>query len=219
MRSEYGPDQGHRVTDEGNVSTVPIAGKEGSSISRRRILQNAAAAAVGIVVARVGTSLPALADGTNVSKDDPHDLTILRFSRMAGIQKPFVGNGGVFAFRGIQGGGAPWVISAAKGSLTSDGHVVVRVRGLVLDPAATPAPSGGTNPLPSFMAIVSGLSTDSLQPINLTTPLFPASKAGDADIEATLTLPHPFFAPIIFVTSPLLGTPPMPRWLAVTGGM
>jgi len=117
----------------------------------------------------------------------------------------------------VHGGGAPWIISEGTGSLRSDGHLKVRVRGLVLDPAFVPAPNGGTNPIPFFMAIVSGFSSDQLNPVNLMTPLFPASNAGDTDIEATLTLPHPFYAPIVFVTSLPLGTPAAPRWFAVTG--
>ncbi len=80
-----------------------------------------------------------------------------------------------------------------------------------------PLPNGGTNPIPFFMAIVSGFSTDLANPVNLPTPLFPASTAGDADIAAMLTLPDPFYAPIVFVTSLPLGTPAAPRWFAVTG--
>ncbi len=49
------------------------------------------------------------------------------------------------------------------------------------------------------------------------TPQFPASLEGDADIEAMLTLPHPFYAPIVFVASLPIGTPAAPRWFAVTG--
>jgi hypothetical protein len=67
------------------------------------------------------------------------------------------------------------------------------------------------------MAIVSGFSADPVNPVNLQTPLFPASTAGDADIEALLALPHPFYAPIVFVTSLPLGAPAAPRWFAVTG--
>jgi hypothetical protein len=64
---------------------------------------------------------------------------------------------------------------------------------------------------------VSGFSTDLSNPVNLTTGTFPASKSGNADIITTLALPKPFFAPIIFVASLLIGSPPAPRWFAVTG--
>ena len=89
--------------------------------------------------------------------------------------------------------------------------------GLVLDPAFVPAPNGGTNPIPSFVAIVSGFSTDLSNPVNLTTGHFPASKSGNADVSATLALPKPFLAPIIFVASLPIGNPAAPRWFAVTG--
>jgi hypothetical protein len=201
--------------DQANDSKVTMVDEKGGLLSRRRVLQSAAVATVGLAIGRAGTPRVAWADGGGGIEDD--ESTILRFSTMAGIQKPFLGAASVSAFRGLQGGGAPWVVSRATGSLTSEGHLVVRVRGLVLDPAAVPAPAGGTNPLPSFMAIVSGFSTDPAQPVNLLPPLFPASPAGDADIEARLILPHPFFAPVVFVTSLPLGTPPAPRWLAVTG--
>jgi hypothetical protein len=184
--------------------------------SRRHILQGVAVAAAGIAVGglRLGHPLTAWADDKGHHEEEH---TILRFATMAGIQKPFLGDAGLSAFRGIHGGGAPWVLREGKGVLTAEGHLRVRVRGLVLDPASVPAPAGGTNPVPSFMAIVSGFSTDPSNPVNLATGLFPASTAGDADIEARLSLPHPFFAPLIFVTSLPLGMPAFPRWFAVAG--
>jgi hypothetical protein len=185
--------------------------------SRRHILQGVAVAAAGIAVGGLGHPLTAWADDDGPHEEEHAASTILRFAAMAGIQKPFLGDAGLSAFRGIHGGGAPWVLRKGKGVLTAEGHLRVRVRGLVLDPASVPAPAGGTNPVPSFMAIVSGFSTDPSNPVNLATGLFPASTAGDADIEATLSLPHPFFAPLIFVTSLPLGMPAFPRWFAVTG--
>jgi hypothetical protein len=179
--------------------------------ARRRVLQGAAVAAASVAAGALGAPGVILADG------DQEDATILEFSTMAGIQKPFLGDAGLGAFRGVHGGGAPWVLSRAHGSLTADGQLEVEVEGLVLDPRFVPPPNGGTNPIPFFMAIVSGFSTDPVNPVNLSTGLFPASKAGDAEITATLSLPHPFYAPIIFVTSLPIGTPPNPRWFAVTG--
>jgi hypothetical protein len=181
--------------------------------SRRSVLGGAVVAAAGFATSTFGTPLTALADDNS----EPETSTILHFSTLAGIQRPFLGDAGLAVFRGVHGGGAPWILSAGNGTLTSDGHLNVRVRGLVLDPASVPAPLGGTNPIPFFMAIVSGFSTDLVNPVNLATSLFPASKTGDANIEATLTLPHPFFAPIVFVTSLPIGTPAAPRWFAVTG--
>src|SRR5256886_7439899 len=34
--------------------------------------------------------------------------------------------------RGVVGGGLPWILTAGTGSLKRDGHLMVRVRGLVL---------------------------------------------------------------------------------------
>ena len=205
------------MVDQTKVSTARFTGPAAFLASRRRVLQGAAAVAAGIAVGRLGNVQTALADDNGQGNDEREALPVVRFSTMAGIQKPFLGDAGLAAFRGVHGGGAPWVISEGRGTLTSDGHLKVRVRGLVLDPASVPAPNGGTNPVPFFMAIVSGFSTDPINPVNLATGLFPASKAGDSDIEAELSLPHPFFAPIIFVTSLPLGTPASPRWFAVTG--
>jgi len=143
--------------------------------------------------------------------------TILTFETMVGVSGPYVGAAN--PIRGISGGGLPWVISGGGGALDAHGHLVVHVRGLVLGPTAPPA-IAGTNPLPFFRAIVSCLSigaggTPSI--VNLETGDFPATSTGDAEIEATLALPNPCLAPIIFVTSAPLGAPPAPRWLAVTG--
>lgn len=199
--------------DLANVSKT--ASKEEGRLltSRRSVLTGAAVAAAGLAIGPLITPLTAQAD------DNPEQevSTILHFSTLAGIHPPFLGDAGLAAFRGVHGGGAPWILREGHGTLTSDGQLSVQVRGLVLDPAAVPAPLGGTNPIPFFMAIVSGFSKDPVNPVNLATSLFPASKAGDATIEATLVLPHPFFAPIVFVASLPIGTPAAPRWFAVTG--
>ena len=46
---------------------------------------------------------------------------------------------------------------------------------------------------------------------NVSTGTFPATTTGDSKIEATVSLPDPCFAPIVFVTSPT------GSWFAVTG--
>jgi hypothetical protein len=51
--------------------------------------------------------------------------------------------------------------------------------------------------------------------VNLATAPVPASSDGDATIKATVELPDPCVAPIVFVTS---GTGPAPgNWFAATG--
>jgi len=107
------------------------------------------------------------------------------------------------------------MIDGGSGSLSRDGHLVVRVRDLVLaNRAPVPAALRGTNPIPQFKAIVScqtiganGTATVT----NVSTAGFPASKEGDSLIRATVQLPHPCIAPIVFVTSP------GGAWFAATG--
>jgi hypothetical protein len=139
--------------------------------------------------------------------------TILKFDTMTPVTGPYVGTAN--PIRGIPGGGLPWIIKSASGSLTSDGHLVVKVRRLVLAKQAPVPPAlQGTNPLPDFQAIVSCQSigaSDSATIANVTTADFTASLAGDSTIHARVNLPHPCIAPIVFVTGPGI-------WLAATGG-
>lgn len=133
--------------------------------------------------------------------------TILEFDTMVGVTGPFVGTAN--PIRGINGGGLPWVIANGNGELQANGQLEVDVRGLVL--AAGPA--AGTNPVTNFKAIVSCLSVSNGNPttVNVSTGLFPASRTGNAHIEAKLALPSPCLAPIVFVTSPT------GAWFATTG--
>jgi len=92
----------------------------------------------------------------------------------------------------------------------------VHVRGLVLaDQDPVPPALQGTNPVPGFEAIVSCQTisaTGAATLTNLSTAAFPASAAGNSDINATVSLPHPCIAPIVFVGSSTFG------WFAATGG-
>jgi hypothetical protein len=85
---------------------------------------------------------------------------------------------------------------------------------VILDDPSVPEDLRGINPVPSFKAVVSCLSmSNATTPttVNLSTGLFPATRTGDARIHATLDLPDPCIAPIVFVTSPT------DAWFAVTG--
>lgn len=137
---------------------------------------------------------------------------VLEFETMAAVVGPFVGT--TNPIRGVNGGGLPWQIEQGQGELSSDGKLEVQVEGLVLlNAAPVPVSLRGTNPVPSFRAIVSCLtiSGGSATTANVATGTFPATTTGDSEIEATVSLPSPCFAPIIFVTSP--GN----MWFAVTG--
>src|SRR5436190_8202461 len=114
---------------------------------------------------------------------------VLDFDTMAPVTGPFVGSAN--PIRDINGGGLPWKIDSAKGTLTSGGAVDVRVRGLVL--------LDGENPAPFFQAIVSCLSIDGDQvvTVNAATDPFPASTSGDSRIKDSVELPNPCVAPIV----------------------
>lgn len=143
---------------------------------------------------------------------NPQDK-VLDFDVMAGVTAPFTGTAN--PIRGVPGGGLPWELDRGKGVLRANGQLDIDVRGLVLarrDPV--PPDRQGTNPVASFRAIVSCVSFDSMLAktiVNMSTDNFPASPEGNARIRATVELPKPCFAPIVFVTSPT------GSWFAVTG--
>ena len=60
----------------------------------------------------------------------PGPATVLKFSTMTPVTGPYVGTAN--PVRGVAGGGLPWILTAGTGSLKHDGHLLVRVRGLVL---------------------------------------------------------------------------------------
>jgi hypothetical protein len=165
-------------------------------------------ATIGAVVAGLVSVLGVTASATA----DPG--TIVKFDSMTPVTGPYVGAAN--PIRGVPGGGLPWMITSATGSLKSDGHLIVQVRGLVLaDQDPVPPALQGTNPVPDFRAIVSCQSIgagDTATVSNVSTDPFPASGAGNSTIKATVSLPHPCIAPIVFVTSP------GGAWFAATGG-
>jgi len=172
-------------------------------MSKMRWLLTALTAALAVLLPALAISSPAGADPG----------TVLKFDTMAPVTGPYVG--GDHPIRTVPGGGLPWMITAGTGMLKSDGRVLVHVRGLVLaDQAPVPPAFQGTNPVPDFRAIVSCQSTgaDGTATVaNVSTAPFPASPTGNADINATVSLPSPCIAPIVFVTSP------GGAWFAATG--
>lgn len=134
------------------------------------------------------------------------DPVVLNFGTMVGNSGPFIGDRN--PIRGIPAGGAAWIVlGETVGQLMQCGQLNVQVRGLVLV-------STRMNPSPNFRAIVSCLSIGDdgeVATVNILTDNFPADTDGNSDIDATVKLPDPCFAPIIFVTS---GTG---AWFATTG--
>ncbi len=147
-------------------------------------------------------------------------FTLMEFNIMHGVPRPYTGSAN--PVRNLNGGGLPWVLTAANGELKGSGHLEIQVKGLVLDPTDPTVISrglAGVNPFASFVAIVScqtvvnGLA----EVVNVASPAFPASTGlatsggGNASFEGTLALPSPCLAPIVFVG------PNSATWFAVTG--
>jgi hypothetical protein len=158
----------------------------------------------------VAISLIGLAFSGSFTPAKADDSLILQFNSMAGIPQAFTGTQA--PIRGINGGGLPWVLTSANGRLLSSGLLVINIKGLVL----AAGPNAGSNPIASFRATVSCL-TDTGGFENVASDLFPAttgpalSGGGNSNIHATLSLPQPCIAPIVFVTSP------GGAWFAATG--
>jgi hypothetical protein len=139
--------------------------------------------------------------------------TILDFHAMAPVTGAFVGT--TNPIRNVPGGGAPWSLVHADGTLRSDGSLSINVFGLVLanDPSV-PANMRNVNPQSSFVGIVSCQSVSSSgapMVVNVTTPPAPATPAGISQITATVQLPTPCLAPVVFVGSTA------GNWFAVSG--
>ena len=167
------------------------------------------------LLAAMGAALAGLVSVLGITASASADPgTILKFDTMTPVTGPYVGSAN--PIRTVPGGGLPWMITAGTGSVKSDGQLLVHVRGLVLagQPPVPPALQG-TNPIPDFRAIVScqSISADGAATItNVSTGQFPASTAGNADINASVKLPQPCIAPIVFV----FGAPNV-GWFAATG--
>ena len=134
---------------------------------------------------------------------------------MTPVTGPYVGPAN--PVRGEAGGGLPWILTAGTGSLKTDGHLLVKVRGLVLaNQAPVPPALQGTNPFPDFRALVSCQSIgagNTATITNISTGDFAANTAGDSTINTTVSLPKPCIAPIVFVTGPT----GFDFWFSVTG--
>jgi hypothetical protein len=155
----------------------------------------------------------AVPDGAS-SEDSGCDL-ILKFDTLTPVAGPHANSAS--AIRGIAGGGLPWVLEAGSGSLSRDGHLLVRIRGLVLaSHPSVPVSLRGTNPFPAFRAVVSCLRIGpdgTAAIVNVSTGDFEASSRGNSDIDARVSLPRPCTAPIVLVTGPSGAE----SWFAVTG--
>lgn len=135
------------------------------------------------------------------------DRQVLKFHTMSPVVSPFTGSAN--PIRGINGGGVPWRLESAKGKLKGNGRLELKVEGLVLV-------STGANPVAAFRGVVNCLTPAApTTGVNVVTDPVPATSTGDATIKATLDLPSPCIAPIVFVTNGAGNAPG--AWFATTG--
>jgi hypothetical protein len=155
----------------------------------------AAAAALTLVITAAGSG-PAFADHGGGSH---HGHKLIDTEMLVPVQGSFVGK--AHPVRGLNGGGLPWVISEGEITVRADGRVKMEVEGLVIDPTETANPAfAGINPSPTFTVIVSCLD-DKGKVTNITAGTTPATKAGDAEFEGSVSLPMDCMSPIAFVTN------------------
>jgi hypothetical protein len=155
-----------------------------------------------------------MSSGVSLASDDDENGKLLEFQTMVGATAPFIGPAG--AIDGVVAAPLPWSVTGSiKGELKTNGALEIKVEGLVLanDPSV-PANLRLTNPVPAFSAVVTCRTNVNGQQgiVRVTTANFPADSAGNSKIEATVALPKPCVAPVIFVTSPNGGV-----WFAATG--
>ena len=139
--------------------------------------------------------------------------TLLAFDTMYSVDGPFIGE--TNAVRNVIGDELPWDIAVGKGSLKDNGHLKIKIRGLVFKNAdPVPAEKRGINDEAEFRALVSCLTEagPNVSTSNVMTTGFPATTSGNADIDATLVLPNPCVAPLVFVLS---GSED--KWFSVNG--
>jgi len=142
----------------------------------------------------------------------PNGPKLIKWDVMVGVPAGLTGAQSQVPLRGLSGGGIPWMLASGEGTLSATGKLHVEVEGLVLASGA----NAGTNPINMFRATVSCVRSDGTF-ANLPADQFPAttgpasSGGGDSTIDATVTLPDPCIAPIVFVTSP------GGSWFAATG--
>ena len=165
-------------------------------------------ATLGALLAAL-VALASILAGTTLADNRQDDPNLLKAETMVGVPSTMLLAAGTI--RNVPGPGAPWTLTSAKVVLSTAGHLEVKVDGLVVA-------TSRSNPSANFRAIVSCLdSTNTV--VNLTTAQFPATTGlasaggGDAKVETDVTLPHPCFAPIVFVTNAGGNS-----WFAVTGG-
>jgi hypothetical protein len=169
---------------------------------------------LSLIVAALGLSASAtmavIAQHSNDNAQNVDDAeSVLKWKTMAAVQRPYVGP--AQPVDGIPGGNAQWAIRRGWGHLNQNGELDIHVRGLVLPEP----PFNGINTVPFFRGVVVCRSADAAgNPVTVQvfTGQFPASTAGDSDIQEIVALPTPCVAPTVFVVHPTAL-----RWFATLG--
>jgi hypothetical protein len=170
-------------------------------------------AAVIVLLIGWGMGLAQGKKGPGGPKPKPGSSRVFESEGMRGVTVDFLNP---VTLRGVPGPGQPWALDRGEVKIekTSAENVYrlrVEVRGLVLDPVTSTSPAAGTNPVANFRAIVSCVDKPDGTVTNVTSNLFPANLAGDAELAELMNLPDPCMAIVVFVTSPA------GNWFAVTG--
>ena len=109
---------------------------------------------------------------------------------------------------GVVGAGAPWTTDNSNAKLFSDGTLVVRIHHLVFAAGA----NEGRNTVPQgrVTVVCNGNANPATDRVN-SDPIPFSVPEGNAEFDASLPLPSPCFAPVVFFTSP------GGNWFAVSG--
>jgi hypothetical protein len=158
-----------------------------------------------------------LAVGSVPSAVTASQTKILEFDSMTGVPAAFTGT--QRPILGVNGGGRPWVISTAKGELTTSGKLELVFTGVVFDPTDPGVIAAGlaNRNTVANMKVVAACYTKDGGIAQISTPLFPVTTGfasdggGSGQVEAQLALPQPCIAPVVFITSP------GGAWFAATG--
>ena len=151
----------------------------------------------------------------SASQATAKESKILEFDTMAGVPATLTGTQASAMFRGVNAGGRAWSLTSAHGELKASGQLEIQVQGLVLtDTNSNPSAFFGV----TVSCITSAGTVANIPAGNFTATTGAASLGGgNANIETSVALPQPCFAPIVFVTGTQSTANPNGSWFAVTG--
>jgi hypothetical protein len=150
--------------------------------SRRLVLALLAGA---LALAAAGLALADDGKGKNGRDDEDNGRTLVRATLAPSVPTDPT-------FHGVAAAGAPWVLQRGSVQLRSDGELELEVRGLVL------TATGNAGPVTTITASLY-CGADSNTTAAATTAASPLSQAGNAEIEAKVTVPATCLAPIVLV--------------------